>query len=326
MTAHVLQRSTAEAELIRQFEQDGALASSPRRAAAFARFSDRGLPTRRVETWHYTDLRAAMGAAAPPAPAPDKEAIECARQTLEGRERLGGGRLVLINGRFISELSDFPSAIAIAGEEPSVVDVDDPMAALNEAMSRDTLALSVPDGEQIAEPIEIVNFAIGEEALSLYSRVAISLGVGARASFVETFLGARSRGQRNATTVLALAEGVARQARRRGRGRRRTSYRKPVWSAGGASGTQRIRHCNRRSADTTSNFLQISRRWRENNAWRLGAASTGAGAPTQLCKSRIPPREGRAGSFIAPSLMMRRSGFFRARSSLRTLLKRQTAQ
>ena len=207
MTAHVLQRSAAEAELIRQFEQDGALASSPRRAAAFARFSDRGLPTRRVETWHYTDLRAAMGAAAPPAPAPDKEAIECARQTLEGRERLGGGRLVLINGRLISELSDFPSAIAIAGEEPSVVDVDDPMAALNEAMSCDTLALSVPDGEQIAEPIEIVNFAIGEEALSLYSRVAISLGVGARASFVETFLGARSRGQRNATTVLALAEG-----------------------------------------------------------------------------------------------------------------------
>ena len=208
MTAHVLQRSTAEAELISQFERDGALASSPRRAAAFARFSERGLPTRRVETWHYTDLRAAMGAAAPPAPAPDQEDIEYARRTLEGRESLGGGRLVLINGQFINELSDLPSAIAVARQEPSMVDVDDPMAALNEAMSCDALALSVPDGGQIAEPIEIVNLAMGREALSLYSRVAISLGVGARASFVETYLGARSRGQRNATTILNLAEGA----------------------------------------------------------------------------------------------------------------------
>src|SRR5271155_518731 len=84
MTAHVVRRSTAEATLAQQFAARDALAPSTRRAAAFARFAERGLPTRRVEAWHYTDLRALMTDAAPLAPAPDRAAIEAARKLLAG--------------------------------------------------------------------------------------------------------------------------------------------------------------------------------------------------------------------------------------------------
>ena len=52
---------------------------SPARAAAFARFAAVGLPTRRVEAWHYTDLRALMPDAAPILPAPTRADVEAAR-------------------------------------------------------------------------------------------------------------------------------------------------------------------------------------------------------------------------------------------------------
>ena len=69
MAAPAPSRSTAEATIVKQFEALKALAlalaQSPSRTAAFERFAASGLPTRRVESWHYTDLRAAMSDAAP---------------------------------------------------------------------------------------------------------------------------------------------------------------------------------------------------------------------------------------------------------------------
>ena len=136
MTAHSAQKSAAEATLARQFAAQEASAPSPRRAAAFARFAKRGLPTRRIEAWHYTDLRSAMADAAPLAPAPDRAAIEAARALLAGRKRLGAARLVLLDGRYVADLSDgLPASAAIVRDESSTADVDDPLVALNEAMS-----------------------------------------------------------------------------------------------------------------------------------------------------------------------------------------------
>ena len=60
MTPHIVDRSAAEKTLFRQFAEQQGREPSAVRAAAFARFAEAGLPTRRVEAWHYTDLRAAM--------------------------------------------------------------------------------------------------------------------------------------------------------------------------------------------------------------------------------------------------------------------------
>ena len=209
MTAHAITRSTAEATLVKQFEAQKDLTLSPQRAAAFKRFVDRGLPTRRVESWHYTDLRAAMADAAPLAPAHDHAAIENARQALAERKKIGPARLVMLNGRLIADLSeDLPAGVAVVRREPQPLGIEDPMVALIEAMSLDGCAVEVSEGAEIAEPIEIVNIASGEGAYSLYSRIEIALGVGARASFVETYLGAGKAVQRHAATTLTLAKGA----------------------------------------------------------------------------------------------------------------------
>ena len=209
MTAHAIPRSTAEATLVKQFEAQKDLTLSPQRAAAFKRFLDRGLPTRRVESWHYTDLRPAMADAAPLAPAHDRAAIENARQALAERKKIGRARLVKLNGRLIADLSeDLPAGVAVVRREPQPLGIEDTMVALIEAMSLDGCVVEVSEGAEIAEPIEIVNIASGEGAYSLYSRIEIALGVGARASFVETFLGAGKAVQRHAATTLTLAKGA----------------------------------------------------------------------------------------------------------------------
>src|SRR5271166_3780491 len=209
MTPNLVQRSTAEATLRRQFEEDRAAASSPRRAGAFGRFLERGLPTRRIESWHYTDLRAAMRDAAPFAPAPDFGSIEVARQILAAQKRVTSSRLVLLNGQLVAELCErLPLGVSIVREELSTSDISDPMVALNEAMSIEAHALRVADDVRVEGPIEIVHLAIGEGAQSVYSRLGIMLGAGATGSFKETFLGAGSATQRNSLTIIALAEGA----------------------------------------------------------------------------------------------------------------------
>lgn len=208
MTAHVVQRSTAETTLMRQFETEK-LSSSPRRADAFGRFIAGGLPTRRVESWHYTDLRAAMRDAAPLAPAPDSGAIEDARAILTDRKRMAAWRIVLVDGRLVAELCDqFPPAVSFSREEPSPVDVDDPMVALNEAMSVEAYVLKVADGARVEGLIEITHISTAKDARSVYSRVAILLGIGASASLIESYLGAGPGVQRNSLAILTLAEGA----------------------------------------------------------------------------------------------------------------------
>ncbi len=209
MTAHAVPRSTAESTLVRQFEAQSGLTRSPERAAAFKRFADRGLPTRRVESWHYTDLRAAIADAAPLAPDPDRAAIEVAAHALAGRRKLGAARLVLLNGRFVEELSDpLPAGARVASRDSQAPVVDDPMVSLAEAMSAPGCVLEALAGAKIDEPVEILHMVSGQGALSLYSRLQIVVGAGARASFVETFSGAGSTVQRHALTALTLGPGA----------------------------------------------------------------------------------------------------------------------
>ena len=210
MTAHIVNRSAAERTLFRQFAESQGREPAPARAAAFARFAEAGLPTRRVEAWHYTDLRAAIVDAAPLVAAPTPADIEAARLQLARRERLApGAQLVLLGGRYIDELSDrLPAGVSVTEETVVADPVDDPLAALNEALSPSGCKISVGRGVEISDPITLLHLANGPSTHSVYSRSAITLDAAARASFVEVFEGAQAGVQRHAATIVTLAKGA----------------------------------------------------------------------------------------------------------------------
>ncbi|MGH6799063.1 MAG: Fe-S cluster assembly protein SufD [Roseiarcus sp.] len=210
MTAHVVNRSAAERTLARQFAEQERGEPSPARAAAFARFAAAGLPTRRVEAWHYTDLRASMADAAPLLREPTRADVEAARSRLAGRERFAAGaQVVLLGGRFIAELSDrLPTGVSIVEGPVAANAVDDPLAALNEALSPSGSTISVAREAKVAEPITVLHLANEASSYSVYSRTAIVLDAGAQASFVEIFDGAHAGVQRHTATIMRLADGA----------------------------------------------------------------------------------------------------------------------
>ena len=103
-----------------------------------------------------------MADAAPVLAAPTPADIEAARLRLAGRERFApGAQLVLLGGRYIGELSDPPPGRGQPSpREPSPpIAVDDPLAALNEALSPSGCTISVARGADIAEPITLLHLA-----------------------------------------------------------------------------------------------------------------------------------------------------------------------
>ena len=100
-----------------------------------------------------------MADAAPILPQPSRAEIEAARVELQGRERPVGPRLVLLAGCYIPELSDrLPEGAAVAEGAPAAAPrVDDPLAALNEALQR--LAAQYPELLTFDERLGMLRFA-----------------------------------------------------------------------------------------------------------------------------------------------------------------------
>jgi Fe-S cluster assembly protein SufD len=190
------------------------------REAAVARFAELGFPTRRDEAWRFTDLRTLQSRAFPPAAAfpRDKEATP---QPL----RFAGAchRLVLVDGRFASDLSEIgplppgawlASTAATLAERPELVEhalaedtrARQPFAALNAAFFADGFVLALDPGVVLDRPVEIVHLASASEPRSLHLRSAVLLGEGSRAVLIESFAG-EGEYWTNAVTALNLGAG-----------------------------------------------------------------------------------------------------------------------
>ena len=197
------------------------------RDRGMAAFSAAGFPSRRVEAWKYTDLRAlaklefvSSSAEATGSPIVD--------EALAG---LGDAphRLVFLNGRYRDDLSavgGLPTGVrlmslaaAIEAGVPEVVErlgtlaapmTDRPFPSLNAALMRDGAVLVVEPDVVVAEPIQIVyvtDSAAGPIAIHLRSLVVA--GAHSRATLVETYAGRDGDHYfTNATTEVIVGSGA----------------------------------------------------------------------------------------------------------------------
>lgn len=188
MNVHATTNQTpAERALIDQFETSlpalpGDATVAARRARAFDTLR-KGLPTRKVEAWHYTDLRRLLSSV----PSPDAKGQAAAlAPLLEGSTILSvvngkAGPVADIAGVATATLRDgLQAGEAVDGLQPATD--DDAVGALNAAFVSDGFRLSVAPGVTVAEPIEFQNLQAGGQT---HARFAVDVGAGAKAVFVE---------------------------------------------------------------------------------------------------------------------------------------------
>lgn len=144
-----------------------------------------GLPTRRVESWHYTDLRTLLRALPV---ASDESAIEVpplvkdayVLALLEGAA-LGGTSVEGVSVSTISsklENGSFAQALVERG-------ADDAIGQINTAFVSDGYYLVISDGVQLAKPIE-VQFSAHSYS---HTRLAIKTGKNVKATIIERHIG-----------------------------------------------------------------------------------------------------------------------------------------
>ncbi len=169
------------------------------RAAAFARYSGVGLPHRRIEAYHYTDLRSLLSSAPPPAGVPS--APTATADVLGG---VDAARAVFVDGHFVAALSDLSGlgdgvmvttvATGLAtgeglgglGARIAAAEIAaDPMVALAVAFFTDGVVVTVAAGTRAARPLEIRHLSSGA-SVSAHVRHAVTVGAGGAIDIIES--------------------------------------------------------------------------------------------------------------------------------------------
>jgi Fe-S cluster assembly protein SufD len=195
------------------------------RNRGLARFAELGFPSRRSEAWRYLDLHRLEQR--PMLPAGRESAIITSAMRAQLAE-IGlaepAHRLVLVNGRFLPELSRVdqlpsgvwlgPMAAAIA-ERPDLVRAgletqspDRPFVSLNAAFFADGFVLDVAPGTALERPVEIVHLSHDNTGGSLHTRSLVVAGRDSRATLVESYAGVGEY-WRNDVVELRLGETLA---------------------------------------------------------------------------------------------------------------------
>lgn len=198
-------RTAAETSLVERFADLKAQLPgvAAERENAHARFVATGLPTRRVEAWKYTDLRAAMREAAPLAVRPNAAEITVA---LKGHSPLAGqGAVTLsfVNGYHASTegalpkgVSITPLAEALSAGHPLLARMGalnlshgDLAMSLNTAFMTDGAIIHVAKNAEVDGPVALRFVTSGPAAVATAARVLLSVEDGAKVTLVESHEG-----------------------------------------------------------------------------------------------------------------------------------------
>ncbi|WP_309085441.1 Fe-S cluster assembly protein SufD [Chelativorans sp.] len=186
-----IRRTAAEEALLAGFAERAASLPGDARVAEkraeAVELLKRGLPNRKIEAWHYTDLRRLLSVVPPFDPA----AHAAPRAALLP----GSAVLPVLNG--IAGKADVPAGIAVASVTNELSDgtfapllgvngADDAVGAINSAFAADGFAVEIPAGTALEQPIELQNVQVGGQ---VHTRFAVRAGEGAKATIVERQLG-----------------------------------------------------------------------------------------------------------------------------------------
>jgi len=187
----------AEETLIAQLESRGAGADAERIRVA-------GLPTRRVEAYHYTDLKTLLRQV-PPLAAHLQDMPQLVEAANDGFASAldveGAFRLALLNGQ-IAPHGEAPAGVIVGHAEGSALTLrDDVLVHLNAALAGTGLNVTI-EGTQ-AQPI-LIDRRIEGSAAHAASALRVFAADGAKATIVEVFSSSDAAHLGNHASYLAL--------------------------------------------------------------------------------------------------------------------------
>ncbi len=194
-----------------------------RREAAFGQFAASGLPSRRVEEWKYTDLRALMRDAKPLASPPATRALQ--PQALgDALPGIAAHHVAIVNGAFAPDWSDVDAGdpgvtvselFAWLADNPgfrldqAVPEPSDPALALNSAFMSGGAVVHVKKNARLAQPLHLAYRFVGDAPAAMYPRTLVLVEPGAQVTLIETFDGpAAIDYQVNGALALVVGDGA----------------------------------------------------------------------------------------------------------------------
>ncbi len=205
MAELTLIRSAAEEAILSRFPDFSARQASwggapvaRQRQEAFETLKSQGLPTRRVEDWKYTDLRAFMRDLPPIADAPSQAEVDAAAAQPTVLDLATAHRFLFVNGRDVStakaegfnryRLADgdaLPPAVTQALNRERFY-ANNAAVALNTAFMNDVTILHVPAGTKLERPLHLIFRNAGNSAQASFARVLVVVEAGASVTLIET--------------------------------------------------------------------------------------------------------------------------------------------
>ncbi|KKB09482.1 Fe-S cluster assembly protein SufD [Devosia chinhatensis] len=179
----------AEETLIAQLKSVGADQVAERISVA-------GLPTRRVEAYHYTDLKTLLRAV----PALGRPANEASAPAL----RVPGAFTLMIANGVIQNASTAPAGVIVGKTHGGVLTKrDDVMVSVNNGLTTEALTLTL---ENSVDPVIQIERRIEGEAAHVADAVKVFVADGASATILETFSGSDALHVGNHASYIALGK------------------------------------------------------------------------------------------------------------------------
>ena len=152
-----------------------------------------GLPTRRVEAWHYTDLRKLVS----DYPQANQSNSAAVKATLDAiPSQFACVELPIIDGTFQADFaSDAPKGMKIQNHLPlieaSKMRGDDTIGLLNSGLAQDGMSIEVEANATIKDMVSLMHIASGDGSNA--SRHSVKVASGATATFIERHLSANDK-------------------------------------------------------------------------------------------------------------------------------------
>jgi Fe-S cluster assembly protein SufD len=201
----------------------------PLRKAGIASFGEQGFPTLRDEDWRFTNVAPIERLPFHPAGEIDVNGAETRILNGAAFGKLPGCRLVFVNGFFSAKLSllkSIPGGVRVENLAAALVKdstliekhlgklahtADNPFAALNQAFFTDGAFVFVPQGAEVAEPVQMVYISSAKQGgETIQPRNLIIAGANSRVTIVESYVSASTAAYfTNAVTEMVAGENAS---------------------------------------------------------------------------------------------------------------------